>query len=103
MEMAMKNGDGLGKSFLDKIAASKQDQGERESSPAADVAGTPAAKLDELSRQLHAFETLLSQVEGFDAARVEAIKAAIRSGNFRVDSEVVADRLIASVRELLDK
>ncbi len=99
----MKIGDSVGKAFVDQLITSKRDAGKPETNPAADVAGTAAAGLGTLSQQIHELETRLSQVDGFDAARVEAIKAAIRSGNFRVDSEVVADRLIASVRELVGK
>jgi negative regulator of flagellin synthesis FlgM len=39
----------------------------------------------------------------FDQARVDAIKNAIRSGEFHVDSGVVADRLLQSVQELVAK
>jgi negative regulator of flagellin synthesis FlgM len=98
----MKIGDSLNKAFVDQLITSKRDA-KPETNPAADVAGTSTAGLGALSRQIHELETHLSQVDGFDAARVEAIKAAIRSGNFKVDSEVVADRLIASVRELVGK
>lgn len=54
--------------------------------------------LSTISAQLQALE--LAGVDGdFDAGRVEAIKSAIAQGKFRVDSERVADRLIADVRE----
>jgi len=36
-----------------------------------------------------------------DSARVDAIKQAISEGRFNVNSEVVADRLVASVKEYL--
>ena len=39
----------------------------------------------------------------FDQSRVDAIKDAMRRGEFKVDSEVVADRLIQSVEELIAK
>jgi negative regulator of flagellin synthesis FlgM len=37
-----------------------------------------------------------------DAARVAEIKDAIREGRFRVDSEKIADKLLASVQDLLN-
>jgi negative regulator of flagellin synthesis FlgM len=37
----------------------------------------------------------------FDQSRVDAIKEAIRRGDFKVDSNVVADRLIQTVQELI--
>ena len=43
----------------------------------------------------------LSNAAGFDANKVEQIKEAIRNGQFRVDSQVVAQKLLSSVHELL--
>jgi negative regulator of flagellin synthesis FlgM len=37
----------------------------------------------------------------FDSARAEAAKHAIIEGRFQVDPEVVADKLLATVREYL--
>lgn len=37
----------------------------------------------------------------FDQSRVDAIKDAIRRGEFKVDSNVVADKLIQTVQELI--
>jgi negative regulator of flagellin synthesis FlgM len=54
-----------------------------------------------LSSQLQALESKLSDVNVVDSARVDAIKQAISDGRFNVNSEVVADRLIASVKEYL--
>lgn len=54
-----------------------------------------------LSSQLQALESKLSDVNVVDSARVDAIKQAISEGRFNVNSEVVADKLIASVKEYL--
>ena len=67
---------------------------------------TPAAAQDKVeittaSAQLVQLEKMLADVGIVDAARVESIKQAIAEGRFRVDSEVVADRLLATVREYL--
>jgi negative regulator of flagellin synthesis FlgM len=35
--------------------------------------------------------------------RVEAIKQAIREGKYKVNPEAIADRLIATARELVEK
>lgn len=37
----------------------------------------------------------------FDSAKVEAIKAAIKQGSFKVNAEVISDRLIAEASALL--
>ena len=50
---------------------------------------------------LQRVEEALNNVSVVDAARVEAVKQAISEGRFRVDSGVVADKLLAAVREHL--
>lgn len=61
------------------------------------TAPVETVKLSGLSRSLQAG----SAEPAFDAAKVEAIKAAIADGSFKVDTAKVADKLIASVGELL--
>ena len=59
--------------------------------------------LSALSGQLHDIEEQLNTGSGFDASRVESIKAAIRAGEFKVNPSKVADKLLATVRELVGK
>lgn len=54
-----------------------------------------------LSSQLQALESGLENVQVVDTARVEAIKQAISEGRFRVNPDVVADRLLTTVKELV--
>jgi flagellar biosynthesis anti-sigma factor FlgM len=42
-----------------------------------------------------------NQEQSFDAAKVERISREIEEGEFQVNAESVADRLLASTRELL--
>lgn len=60
-------------------------------------------KITSLSSQLQALESSLNNVAVVDTARVEAIKQAISDGHFKVHSDVVADRLLNTVKELLAK
>lgn len=67
---------------------------------------TPAPARDRVeitavSAQLAQLEKVLSDLNIVDTVRVEAIKQAIAEGRFRIDSDVVADRLLATVREFL--
>jgi negative regulator of flagellin synthesis FlgM len=71
-------------------------QGAAPSRPAGD-----RVDITSLSNQLQALESRLADVSVVDSARVDAIKQAIAEGRFNVDAEVVADRLIATVREYL--
>jgi negative regulator of flagellin synthesis FlgM len=68
---------------------------------AAPVAGAPdpSAKV-ELSSTAAA---LLSGATPFDAEKVARISQAIAEGNFKINPEVIADKLIGNARELLSK
>jgi negative regulator of flagellin synthesis FlgM len=60
-------------------------------------------ELTPLSTGLMAMVSNLNDTQVVDTARIEAIKEAIREGRFKVNPEAVADRLIATVQELMDK
>lgn len=55
----------------------------------------------QLSTQLRNIEKNLANGEVFNAARVEEIKQAISEGHFVVNPEKVADRLLETVRDLI--
>jgi negative regulator of flagellin synthesis FlgM len=85
------------------VAGTQDVQG---SKPAGPVQSAPKPAGDRvaitsLSSQLQALESRLADVAVVDVARVDAIKQAISEGRFKVDSEVVADRLISTVKEYL--
>jgi negative regulator of flagellin synthesis FlgM len=65
------------------------------------AAASPEISLSNISSTLHALETRLASDQAFDAGKVEDIKQAIRSGDFKVNPDVVADKLISSVRDML--
>ncbi len=57
--------------------------------------------LSAMSVQLQSIGANVGSTGVFDAEKVEAIKSAIASGQFKVDSEKVADSLIDTVKDLL--
>lgn len=74
------------------------------------VASTPSGKksatqdsvqITNLSSQLHALESSIENVPVVDSAKVEAIKQAISEGRFKINPEVIAERLLASVKDLV--
>lgn len=67
----------------------------------AGAAAKATVTISTLSSQLQSLEASQSAADVFDTEKVDAIKSAIASGQFKVDSEKVADGLIASVRDLL--
>lgn len=72
--------------------------------PPGPVSPSPArdkVEISSVSAQLAQLEKVLSEVGVVDSARIEALKLAIAEGRFRIDSDVVADRLLATVREYL--
>jgi len=65
--------------------------------------GADAVSLSDLSAQMHELEARLSAEPSFDSNRVEQMKEAIRSGDYKVNADAVADGLIDSVRQLLQQ
>ncbi len=57
--------------------------------------------LSPLSAKLQSIEEKIRTGEAADPARVNEIKQAIADGRFKVNPEVVADRLLATVQELI--
>jgi negative regulator of flagellin synthesis FlgM len=73
-----------------------------QASAGASTSASENVTLSTLSSQLKTLEAKVASAEVFDAEKVDAIKSAISSGQFKVDSDKVADGLISSVRDLLN-
>lgn len=75
------------------------------SAPAAAPQGKPGSQdsvqITSLSSQLQAMESSMDNVPVVDSARVEAIKLAISEGRFKINPEVIADSLLATVKDLM--
>jgi flagellar biosynthesis anti-sigma factor FlgM len=79
----------------ERVRSPKQETSQSGGKPRGDV------QLSPLSSQLQDIEAGMGAGSSIDAARVSEIKRSIDEGRFHVDSEVVADRLIAATREFL--
>lgn len=102
---------------IDASVKSPTSSGVKESSPHAAKAGTNAptaapqgksgaqdkVQITALSSQLQAMESSMGNMPVVDSARVEAIKLAISEGRFKINPEVIADSLLASVKDLMQK
>lgn len=61
-----------------------------------------SVSLGSTATQLHSMENSMANAPVVDAAKVAEIKQAIADGRFQVNTSLVADRLIATVRDLID-
>ena len=85
-----------------KINESQGQQNRISSAPApSSKPSADSVSITSLSSQLQALESSLSAVSVADTARVDAIKQAISEGRFKINPEVVADKLLNSVKELV--
>jgi negative regulator of flagellin synthesis FlgM len=66
-------------------------------SSAVAAAGVPVT----LSSAAKALEQTSRNQGDFDASKVKAVRSAIESGTFKVDAEVVADKMLANTQELI--
>jgi negative regulator of flagellin synthesis FlgM len=74
-------------------------QGTQDVARSDSVETSPPAELLKLEQMLQ----MLNDVGVVDIAHVEAIKLAMSEGRFQVDSDVVADKLLQTVREYLPR
>ncbi len=97
IDNTIKSLTGIGISEKRNAGKAAPDEGKTAPVDSADV------KLSSLSAQMHTIGSgLTSTGNVVDAAQVAEIKRAIAEGKFTINPEVIADRLLESVRELID-
>ncbi|RCS58203.1 flagellar biosynthesis anti-sigma factor FlgM [Parvibium lacunae] len=100
--MKIGNGNGLGQvDRTDRGTTTSSAGRASQSDSGTSVSSTESVQLSGFSSRLQDLEKTLSASPAFDAQKVESITQAIRDGKFTVNSDVVADKLLASVRELV--
>jgi negative regulator of flagellin synthesis FlgM len=66
----------------------------------ASVAASSPVRITDQARQLAALENALNEVPVVNEARVAAIRLAIEQGQYKVNPEQIADKLLRAEREL---
>ena len=72
--------------------------------PAANLAAASSVdvQLSDLAARLQQIQGQLASGEVVDAAKVAEIRQAIAEGRFKINPDVIADRLLQTVRELIE-
>lgn len=86
----------------DRVSPSNPEARATAGRPAGTVAEAEKVQLSELASRLNQLESQFAQSD-VDVKKVEEVRAAIAEGRFKVNAEAVADKLLASVAELLGK
>ena len=73
----------------------------KQAAPAANAASGDSVELTSASLKLSAIESSLGGQPVIDSARVNEIRQAIAEGKFKINPDAIADKLVASVKELL--
>jgi len=79
---------------------------ERAKTPDAKASAAPAASVNEtqaFSSRIHDMRQRIVAGDAIDHAKVERIAKSIADGTFRVNAEVVADRMLQSAADLMAK
>ena len=86
----------------DRVQSTGADARAQVSNAGQPVGETTKVQLSEMATKLSQLETRFGSGD-FDAKKVAEVKAAIAEGRFKVNADAVADKLMASVADLLGK
>ena len=84
-----------------EVATPAQARGKSSPPPSAQPTSSTSVSLGSTATQLNSMESSMLNTPVVDASKVAEIKQAISEGRFKVNSGVVADRLIETVRDLI--
>ncbi len=92
------------------LVTDKLEQGSSKKSAKAEVAAAQTegasgenVTLSPMAAQMKSLEAKVAAANVFDSSKVDSIKSAIASGQFKVNSEKVADGLMQTVKDLIKR
>ena len=97
---ALKSVKGLGN---EKLEASEKKSAKNAAVEQADAKSGDSVTLSPLAEKVKSLESKVAAANVFDTNKVESIKSAISSGQFKVDTEKVADGLLQTVKDLINR
>ncbi len=93
---------GIEKSAVDKATADKAETANKQANvTSTDSKSADSVTLSPMAQQIKSLQAKIGTESVFDAEKVNEIKAAIMSGQFKVNTDKVADGLIQSVKDML--
>ena len=87
----------------DGLARATSSKGKPGTPTAPQQSGNTSVSFGSTAIQLQSMESSMANTPVANAAKVAEIKQAISDGRFKVNPEVVADRLLETVRDLINK
>lgn len=94
---------GLDKTLTDNKVNQAKTNGEQKPANKSAAPSGDNVTISSMAQQLKNIESSINTAPAFDAEKVNAIKSAIQNGDFTVNTEKVADGLIQSVKDMLNK
>ena len=90
-----------GNSGITPLTNTSTSQAPARAQPPMSAPGQDNVSISGKSAQLQALEASIKDAPEFDLDKIEAIRQAISDGNFSISSGRVAEKMMASVRELI--
>jgi negative regulator of flagellin synthesis FlgM len=82
------------------VSSSREEAGA--AAPARAAAGSDSVELTDKARQLQRLEEKLAEFPAVDSQRVAEIRQAIADGSYRIDADLIAERMLATEAQQKD-
>ena len=80
----------------DTSVAARREQEAKATTPAAGADSADSVQLTDKAQQLLRLEEKLAEFPAVDSQRVDAIRKAIADGSYKIDADLIAERMLAT-------